>query len=211
MFSYEQRLKTFINKKWPTKDYKSNPQLMAICGYICKSTPSNLAAMCVYCKKHLEGWEKSDVPILEHYSHKKDCILFSPHKLALNNKPSFIRYDLKDGMPFEFCYKCGSIDTLHNCTVTKKYKLSLKKSSEFFFIRLISGEYNDIIDLYLSKTLYLSLDIKDIFRTILENHYVSYFPFKTVKELISEFINNEIQAMNDKITNEIEEYKNKYL
>lgn len=205
MFSYEQRYKTFINKKWPLTGYQSNPHLLAICGYICKSTAKDLAAMCVYCKKHLEGWEKSDIPILEHWSHKKDCVLFTPSKMSENGASTFIRYDLKENVPFIFCYKCGSIDLSHKCPVKKRYTINFYKTSEFFFINLLKGQYKEAIDLYVNFNLFLPTNYKNIFNYIFDSCKINN-NLQTTRQLITEFIEKEVKQIEEKIDKDINEF-----
>ncbi|WUR03511.1 Baculoviral IAP repeat-containing protein 5 (BIRC5) [Vairimorpha necatrix] len=205
MFSYEQRYKTFTNMKW-LSGYASNPHLLAICGFICKSNTLEQSAMCVYCKKHLEGWEESDVPILEHFAHKKDCSIFTPNKMTDKRSNSFIRFDLKEGIPFIFCYKCGSTDKSHKCLVTKRFSLNLKKPSDFFFIKLISGEYKETIDLYMQINLYLPKNIKDIFGYIFESTKFNMSPLTTVRALIGDYIEKEVKNLKDKMDKDIEKY-----
>jgi hypothetical protein len=218
MFSYEERLKTFSDKGWPTEEYKSNPHLLAISGFVCKSTSNDLAAMCVYCKKHLEGWEPSDIPVIEHYDHKKDCVLFSPHLLKSQNIllngnkniiQGFVRYDLRMDTPFIFCYKCGSTDTNHACPNTKKFRINLKKPSDFFFIKLISGVYKDEVDLYITKKVFLPGDLKNILRDIFNEADLirETDSMKTVECFIKEYVDRSIRKVKSFFDEDIKKTK----
>lgn len=196
MLSYEERLKTFLDKNWPITEYKCTPKLMALCGFVCESTNKTLAAKCIYCQKILEGWEETDIPVVEHYNHKKKCVLFNPRfyknrlsffdstddkNLAKNN---YIRYDLIKNVPFIFCYKCG-LTTKHSCKDIK-FKADFVNPSIFFF-KLISGKFLDMIDLHLITSLRIPCAIKNVFSELLFN----VEPFCSLNEFL-EKCENEI-------------------
>ncbi|EQB61865.1 baculoviral iap repeat-containing 5b [Vairimorpha apis BRL 01] len=192
MLSYEERLKTFTDKNWPNSEYKCTSKLMALCGFVCESTKKILVAKCIYCEKILEGWEKSDIPIIEHYNHKKKCVLFNPrffkNRLLFFDsnddkslpKNNFIRYDIIKNRPFIFCYKCGST-TKHTCKDIK-FKIDFIDSNIFFF-KLISGKFLDMIDLHITTNLKVPVKIKNIFEGILEK----VDPFCSLNEFLIKY------------------------
>lgn len=200
MLSYEERLKTFTDKNWPTDGYNCTPKLLALCGFVCESTDNTLAAKCIYCNKILEDWEKTDIPVIEHYNHKKKCVLFNirflknrllffdsndDKSVAKNN---FIRYDLLKDIPFIFCYKCGATNN-HTCKDIK-FKIDFVNPGIFFF-KLISGKFLEMIDLHVNTDLKLSLKFKNLFCDLLDN----VEPFCSVGDFLKKCENDMLEKL----------------
>lgn len=128
MESYQNRLATF--KNWGKQLEPEKFELFAITGFFCTSSNQEDNTTCVFCSKSLEGWEATDVPVEEHYSHSARCPLFNLNNYmsrrktfeangvgesndqALLSKSGFFSFQLKNSSPGDtFCFRCGfSID-----------------------------------------------------------------------------------------------------
>lgn len=73
MFSYEERLATF--GQWPKEFRPVLVSKLALIGQYSADTAS-LTTVCVYCHKKLEDWKTTDVPLVEHFKHNNNCVLF---------------------------------------------------------------------------------------------------------------------------------------
>lgn len=124
MESYENRLATFKNWKKESKNLEGH--LFAITGFFCSSRGEDDNTTCIFCEKSLEGWEDSDMPMQEHYSHSKKCPIFNLNNyiarkrmfeisrvedrfdISFFAKSGFFYFQLRNDSPDDiFCFKCG--------------------------------------------------------------------------------------------------------
>jgi Inhibitor of Apoptosis domain len=104
-----------------------SPKLLAYAGFVkCGEEASSDAVMCVYCEKSLEGWRRTEVPVIEHCRHMHKCPLFNlgtgPARAAMFGftrspflshairelvRGGFFPYDVDPGETSLFCYSCG--------------------------------------------------------------------------------------------------------
>ena len=84
MFSYEERLETF--RDWPKEFRPLFVRRLAVMGqYALKD--SSLTTVCVYCRKVLEGWCITDVPLVEHADHNdNECPLFRLSLISMRKR-----------------------------------------------------------------------------------------------------------------------------
>lgn len=218
MDSYEERLKTFQSNVWNSSSTSYSPETLAICGFYADKKSKALTVKCFLCKKVLEGWDDTDVPIIEHYNHRRTCILFSPNliksrrallgseatgnELAKNN---FVKYNIIKNRPFIFCYKCGSQDISHKCKLkTQIFKFHPGGDSAFFFPNLISGKFTQMLsDLLSSK-----INIPELAREALEpliDELEQFDPSKTLEEFISTYCDNKVKMVRDRINSDLQE------
>jgi baculoviral IAP repeat-containing protein 5 len=216
MFSYSRRLESF--KEWP-KDYGvAVPEKLAIVGYVCTGVEDgNLTAACVYCNKALEGWERTDEPVLEHYSHKKVCPLFNmqlhknrmltfkdwgakaaAQRLARNG---FIRYNLNEN-DFIFCYMCGSMDETHRCR--ERLSFDASGSSSVFFYNILRGKYNESIGEVLTTSVLVPQHMLKEVGVLVKTLSFCGVLGRT-EDLIGEFMGRELEAANARLERDIED------
>lgn len=218
MDSYEERLKTFQNSVWNSSDKFYSQETLAICGFYADKKSKSPAVKCFLCKKVLEGWDDTDVPIIEHYNHRRTCILFSPNliksrRVLLGNEPTanelaknnFVKYNIIKNKPFVFCYKCGSQDVDHTCKMKSQvFKFHPGGESNFFFVNLISGRLTPMVsDLLNSK-----INISEKARVALEpliGELEQFDPSKTLEEFISAYCNSKVEMVRDKINSDLSE------
>lgn len=133
MESYQNRLATF--KNWGKQLEPQKYELFAITGFFCTSNSQADNTTCVFCSKSLEGWEFTDIPVEEHYSHSTRCPLFNlnnymsrkktfesngvgeSNNQALLSKSGFFAFQLKNSsLGDTFCFRCGFNIDVHLCT-----------------------------------------------------------------------------------------------
>eukprot|EP00866_Antonospora_locustae_P002406 jgi/Antlo1/2406/1199 len=133
MESYQNRLATF--KNWGKHLEPGKFELFAITGFFCTSSSQEDNTTCVFCSKSLEGWEATDIPVEEHYSHSAKCPLFNLNNYmsrrktfeancvgescdhALLSKNGFFSFQLKNSSPGDtFCFRCGFNIDIYLCT-----------------------------------------------------------------------------------------------
>ncbi|KAI5181445.1 hypothetical protein NEOKW01_1626 [Nematocida sp. AWRm80] len=118
-----QRLETF--KEW--RQERPGKEDLAYAGFIWEpSKKSSDAVVCVWCDKSLEGWDPTDVPMVEHYQHQPMCTLSSLHQIQNRQEtltatlpditvPTSLKlasngifsYNLVPEEKSFFCYMCG--------------------------------------------------------------------------------------------------------
>jgi baculoviral IAP repeat-containing protein 5 len=215
MFSYTERLRTF--GRWP-KDYGAAvPEKLAIVGFACMDAESEeLTASCVYCDKTLEGWERADEPVAEHFSHKSSCPLFNMHlhrnrmatfkgwaerpkaqRLARNG---FVRYNL-DENDFVFCYMCGSIDEEHRCSRLLSFEAD--GALEVFFYNILRGVYNDSISEAVGTNVYIPQHMLERAGALVRR-LGSCGVLDRTEDAIGVFIRRELEAVSAKLEKDIE-------
>ena len=135
MESYQNRLATF--KNWGKQLVPQKFELFAITGFFCTSSSQEDNTTCVFCSKSLEGWEDTDIPAEEHYSHSTKCPLFNLNNYvsrrktfeangvgesndqALLSKHGFFSFQLKNSAPGDtFCFRCGFNINIYLCRDT---------------------------------------------------------------------------------------------
>jgi hypothetical protein len=211
MDSYERRLKTFENKNWFGKRKAYTPETLAICGFYTEKKFSSMAVKCYYCKKVLEGWDDDEVPIIEHFSHKKTCILFKPNVIKSRRdlfgneaayeelaKIGFIKFNILQDKPFIFCYKCGSQDKKHICKIKTTWKFDPKEKSEFFFANLISGRLQGMISDMLNDKLEISEKAREVLEPLIDE-MEKCDPSQTLGEFITSYCTTKLNLVRDKM------------
>ncbi|KAF9761842.1 Protein bir1 [Nosema granulosis] len=218
MDSYEERLKTFQRKIWSTEGVSYTPESLAICGFYADKRSEALTVKCFLCKKVLEGWDDTDIPIVEHYNHRRTCIIFSPNLIKSRKgllgdlptatelaKRNFVKYNIFKNKPFVFCYKCGCQDTNHRCRIKNQtYKFNPDEESDFFFVNLISGRYiNMLNDITNSK-----ISIPEAAREALEaliDELEQFDPSKTLEDFIAAYCESKVRMVEEKMEKDLKE------
>lgn len=70
MANFEERLSSFLSKRWRYKNGSCSALNMAKAGFVCTNRTT---AKCYYCDKELDGWEDTDDPWREHRAHAGYC------------------------------------------------------------------------------------------------------------------------------------------
>jgi hypothetical protein len=126
MSSFQRRLESF--KHWGEQDGVCTPEYLSVAGFSCETVGADQrGTVCYLCNKHLEGWETTDVPIEEHFSHSHKCPFFNLNVIegrikTFNDerwdktkdetrkiaKAGFFLYNIKEPIKNEiFCFNCG--------------------------------------------------------------------------------------------------------
>ncbi|KAL0266027.1 UNVERIFIED_CONTAM: hypothetical protein PYX00_011744 [Menopon gallinae] len=162
MESYQNRLATF--KSWGKQLEPQKFEFFAVVGFFCTSNIQEDNTTCAFCSKSLEGWEATDVPVEEHYSHSTKCPLFNLNNYMARRR-TFEASGLKNTVPGDtFCFRCGfNIDVYlcsdavrraesHHNTCPKRHLKNLSFDSGnpqgIFYIDLLKGRYNESITAY---------------------------------------------------------------
>ncbi|KCZ80453.1 hypothetical protein H312_02129 [Anncaliia algerae PRA339] len=177
MSSYEKRLKSFECSN--NEIFKGRESFFAITGFVLDNLNDSDNVSCVFCQKSLEGWEKQDNPMSEHYIHSKKCFIFNLNTLLPRKKSfefykkdavnaeslaklGYFAYAIKENIPEIFCFKCGEMcntvqkNYLFNCKLhfnkcnKRKPILGDKNKEDFFFLNMLKGKYNNLFDDYLN-------------------------------------------------------------
>ncbi|AFN82999.1 hypothetical protein EROM_050670 [Encephalitozoon romaleae SJ-2008] len=215
MFSFKERMETFA--KWPEGYGVATPERLSVAGFVCLSTEEgNLTVECVYCHKTLECWERTDLPVREHYLHMSKCPLFNVNKIesrvnmfnGWDSKEAkalarigFVKYNLGDA-DFIFCYKCGSIDKGHSCRRKRGSVYNLERRIDIFFYNLIEGSYNEEIMRYVENAMYIPRQSKK-FLGMVANAFGGS-SLKRIGDVIDEYINDRLRDMEIAMDGDIE-------
>lgn len=224
MTSYEKRLNSFKDSTNPI--FKEKKSLFAINGFILDAAGNGDNVTCQFCLKSLEGWEPNDDPLVEHYLHSKKCFILNlktylPRtksfdfykKNAVNSsalsKFGYFAYAIKEDIPEIFCFKCGEMcntaqknyllrckSHFSKCSKKKIGASSEKNCDDFFFSKLLKGEFNAFLDEYLTYKASF-FEKSDLFVDLLNGP-----PHFTVKEVLMESLNDFLSEVNEKMEND---------
>ncbi|KAJ1657176.1 hypothetical protein IWQ61_003379 [Dispira simplex] len=105
MQTFENRVNSFSKAKWPwphpINTFFATPETLAKAGFYFNPQPlSQDAVQCFLCNKSLDGWEHSDDPFEEHYSHAPDCawamVICDGYRVCPETKTDVLRPNLPD-------------------------------------------------------------------------------------------------------------------
>lgn len=219
MSSFEKRYISFKNFQ-----EKSIPPELFASAFFISETPTS--CYCVLCKKNLDGWEASDVPILEHFKRHNDCPLFSLNTTEGRNrtfpasfdqevkrefiKQGFFFYKIKEKSRFDlFCYRCGFYVNDRTGMIKDHYKTCKKKKRNGnFFINnkhsifandLLSGRIN--LAAYCFKNVYIPTKDHENYKELIEKDECV---FDDCGEVLKRKINKILKDSETMVDEEIE-------
>lgn len=210
MNSYEERLATF--SAWPDEFKPVFVKKLALMGQY-SLQHEMLSTKCIFCDKKLEDWHLNDEPFAEHYLHNNGCLLFRlgraesrkkmmeiqvcstqheevPH--AALSRGVFGQINLRKGIPFYFCLKCGASKLSHRCTRRFLRHVRTHNSSDGFYIRLFKGEFLSAIDSYMENDVFVPEPARDILQYIFE--HTDPNAFETLDSFISRGVDHLVRS-----------------
>jgi len=217
MDSYEGRLQTF--EKWPAEYKNGFTKRLAIMGQYSIDESKRLTC-CIYCNEISSGWNLQDNPLLKHFESKNSkCMIYklcyaSQRKLfsrmlkendntILSEK--FIQLNISQEKPITVCIICGSSDVNHKCKeAIQKINSQMDIEKSQFYIKYLSGHYNEAFDLYLDNSHTLSQEKKDILAYFMDKNpkYAPFDSLETFLQASSGSFLEEVEVKLRKIENE---------
>ncbi|KAF7684646.1 Baculoviral IAP repeat-containing protein 5.2-A [Astathelohania contejeani] len=226
MSSLEKRLKSF--KNWTLASYTVTPKTLAIAGFV-NQPSTNSCTKCYICDKQLEGWEDTDSPFDEHYSHNKKCPLYNLHLLTSRlatfkewtgpistqvlARNGFFLYQIKESVNNDiFCFKCGfriiEFSNLpgHDCEFKSMTVRKFDPTHRLFYISLLKGKYTKMLIEYINGEILVPISYHSDFQ-----HLNKFINGKECLGTTREALASGLKRMLESINEEFEKEKNKVL
>ncbi|KAI4291173.1 hypothetical protein PAPHI01_0447 [Pancytospora philotis] len=137
----------------------------------------------------------------------KQLALAEGSEAQLLAKKCFIRFDIKESVPFSFCYLCGASELVHSCwqrsrrlSTTSAQLTADTAARPLFYIEWLKGKHLDRIGRYLASDLCIPNAQRDTIRALLDAAPAAR-PFET----IGDFVTRAASSLALAFENEIEQ------